>query len=121
MSSLDNADIFGSGPMTIMPGPWQRRIQRRDLPGLDGEIILNMGLRSRTVHQDGRLAAQTAQVLQQLIEQLESLSDGKFHTLVDDFGQTWSNLICEEFTPTTPVQSGRGFWCDYTIRYRQLP
>lgn len=55
MSTLDGQDLFGSGPHRIRAGSWRRRVDRRAFPGLDGELILDMGMRSRNTLQEGRL------------------------------------------------------------------
>lgn len=122
MSSLDGLDLFGSGPHAIRPGPWERAVERRSFAGLDGEVILDMGLRSRVITQTGRLQAASAQALQEALAGIESLVDGRVHSLTDNHGQSYLKVLVEYFEPTTPLQRGvRGFWCDYAIRYRQLP
>jgi len=121
MSSLDGQDLFGSGPHAVRSTSWQRSVQRRGFAGLDGELILDMGLRSRIISQTGRLQAGTADALNALVTQIEEFLDGRLHTLVDDHGRSFPNVLVEEFEPTTPLQRGRNFWCEYVLRYRQLP
>ena len=121
MSSLDSADLFSSGPHTFRPLSWQRQLDRRPFPGLDGELVLDMGLRSRQIVQQGRLQAASAAQLQSLIAAAQQFIDGTTHSLVDNHGQTYPRVILESFEPATPVQRGRGFWCDYIANYRQLP
>jgi hypothetical protein len=121
MSTLDAIDLFGSGPHAFRPGPWERGTVRRGFAGLDGELVLDLGLRSRAIVQTGRLQAETPQSLAAAIHGIELKADGRCHSLVDNHGQVYSRVIVEEFQPTTPTSLGRGCWCDYTIRYRQLP
>jgi len=121
MSSLDGQDMFGSGPHSIRPATWSRSMQPRSFAGVDGELVLDMGLRSRRVIQQGRLQSSTAAGITALTSAIESKLDGKTHTLIDDLGCTYSPVIVEKFEPATAVSRGRGFWCDYTITYRQLP
>jgi len=121
MSTLDGQDVFAAGPHSIRPGAWERQIVRRGLAGLDGELVLDLGLRSRQIIQTGRLQADSAEQLQALIEQIESFADGCEHVLVGAHGLTYSRVILESFETTGPVRTGRGVWCDYTARYRQLP
>ena len=121
MSSLDNQDIFGSGPHTIRPGAPRRELDRRSFAGVDGELILDMGLRGREIIQQGRLQAGTFNDLNTQISEIEQLLDGQLHTLTDNYGKAYSHVIVEHFEPSTPVRKGRDFWCEYTIRYRQLP
>jgi hypothetical protein len=121
MSSLDGSDLFGSGPHSFQPGGWERSLQRRGLAGLDGEVVLDRGLRSRQILQTGRLQSTSASGAQTLIGQIEARNDGKAHILVDCHGQTFSRVVLERFELTSPIQRARGYWCDYSIRYRQLP
>ncbi len=121
MSLLDGIDLFSSGPHSIRPGSWERNLQRRSFPGLDGELVLNLGLRGRTITHTGRLQATTAAGLQSLISRIEARNDGGVHVLVDTHGQTFANIILAKFELTTPIQRGRGYWCEYSIEYCQLP
>ena len=57
MGSFAGQHLFDSGPHSLLPGPWQRCTQRRGFAGLDGEILLDLGLRSRQLTQAGRLQA----------------------------------------------------------------
>ena len=109
MSSLDSQNIFGSGPHSIQPGSWQRAQDRRGFAGLDGELILDMGLRSRTISQTGRLQSDSAAQLQELLSQIEAVMDGQPHTLVGNHGNTYESVILEHFLLTTPLKRGRGF------------
>jgi len=121
MSSLDGQDVFGSGPHTISQDSWLRSVEHRGFAGADGELLLDMGLRSRALIQKGRLQASSVVELQSLLSQVENLLDGRTHELVDNHGTSYERVVVEHFALTTPIQRGRGFWCDYTVRYRQLP
>lgn len=121
MSSLDGQAVFDSGPHNITPGGWQRSIQRRGFAGVDGEAILDMGMRSRTIRQDGRLQAAAADDLDTLITNIETFVDGQLHALIDNHSQTFSRILIEQFETSTPIRKGRNYWCEYTVLYRQLP
>jgi len=121
VSSLDGQDLFGSGPHEIQPLGWQRALARRAFVGLDGELVVDLGLRSRIIEQRGRLQATTAQALDEILSQIAAANDGAKHSLIDNHGRTFSGLVIESFQTTTPLRRGRGFWCDYTLTYRQLP
>ncbi len=120
MSSLDGQNLFGSSPHTIKARTWQRAITRRGFSGVDGEFALDQGLRSRVIIQTGRLQSDAAASLGTLILQIEDFIDGQLHTLIDNYSHTYQLVLVENFEPTTPVKHGRGYWCDYEIRYRQL-
>ncbi len=121
MSSLDGQNLFGSGPHSFQEGAWDRALLRRGFAGVHGELVLDLGLRSRAIEQNGRLQAVCADDLRTLITQIEGFIDGQEHQLVGNFGQTYLRVVLEQFKPTTPIRLGRGYWCEYTIHYRQLP
>ncbi|RPI60335.1 MAG: hypothetical protein EHM48_07420 [Planctomycetaceae bacterium] len=121
MSRLDAQDLFSSGPHTIKPGAWQRSLERRSFPGINGELVLDLGLRARTVTQSGWLQAASAEELAEKMSAVEVYLDGRTHTLVDSHGLIYQKMILEAFEPTSPIRRSRGFWCEYTCRYLQLP
>ena len=121
MSSLNGQNLFNSGPHTIRTGSWQRCVERRSFGGLDGELLLDMGMRSRIIVQKGRLQDQALDDLQTIISQIETLVNGQLYALVDNHGRTFSKVLLEHFETTTPIRKGRSFWCEYNINYRQLP
>ena len=121
MSTLDGQDLFASGPHEVRVGSRKRQSVRRGFPGLDGELQLDLGERARAIVQTGRLAAVSAAELQALVQQIDAFVDGAAHTLIDEHGRTHANVLLESFEPTTPLAASRGAWCDYEIRYRQLP
>lgn len=121
MSTLDGLDLFSSGPNDVVAGSWARSLQRRSFAGVNGELILDLGLRCRNIVQSGRLQASSAAMLHTLISQIEQKLDGQTHTLVDNHEQSYSRVLVEHFELRGPIRRGRGFWCDYTLRYIQLP
>ncbi len=120
MSTLDGQDLFGSGPHRIRPEGPKRALQTRRFAGLSGELVIDMGACSRQIVQDGRLQAPSAAELNAMIVAIEALADGQLHTLQDNHGRQFQRVVIEEFQPTTPIQAGRGYWCEYTLHYRQL-
>ena len=121
MSSLGGAALFASGPHEFRTGAWERRFIRRSMAGACGEMIMDLGVRSRVIVQTGRLQAQSAGALQSLIDTIGQKADGQPYTLVDNHGQTYPSCVIEKFELASALQRGRGFWCDYSIEYRQLP
>jgi len=119
MSALDEMDLFGSGPHDFRPGPWRRAVQHRAFAGLDGELALDMGMRSRAIVQAGRLQADTASDLRDLIEAIEAFVDGRPHALTDNHGFVYTGVILESFEPKSPLRRGRGFFCEYEAHYLQ--
>jgi hypothetical protein len=121
MTTFDGRDLFGAGPSSVRALSWQRHAERRSLPGLCGELIVDQGLRSRAIVQHGRLCADTAAELHGALAAIEAMIDGLPHVLIDNHGRRHERAVLESFEQLTPVQRGRGFWCDYTATYRELP
>jgi hypothetical protein len=121
MSGFAGQDLFSSGPHTLAAGAWQRQIVRRGFAGSAGEIVLDLGARSRTLTQTGRLSADTLEELAARLEAIDALADGRVHELIDPLGQHYARVLLEQFVPQGPIQAGRGFFVDYRIDYRQLP
>ena len=121
MSSFANETLFSSGPHAFRFGPWQRRLERREFAGVNGMVILDMGLRFRKIIQTGRLQGETVEQINEIIEQIIDLCDGKEHTLVDNHGRSHEHVLLVRFETTTPIRRSRGFYCDYEIEYQQLP
>lgn len=120
MSTYAGIDLFASGPHHFAPGPWERCLQRRGFAGLDGELVLDLGLRGRNIVQAGRLQAPTAEELQAQLSAIEAICDGREHELIDALHRRYARAILEEFKPQ-PIRHGRGLYGDYQILYRQLP
>ncbi len=119
--TLDGESLFSSGPCEVTPGSWNRDAMRRGFPGLDGECVMDLGKRSRTIEQTGKLQAASVSTLENLINAINLKADGQLHTLVTSLARTFENVIIENFRAKTPIQKGRAYWCDYSITYRQLP
>jgi hypothetical protein len=121
MSSLDGVDLFGSGPHGFATLAWERSQVRRGFAGVDGEMVVDMGLRSRRIVQTGRLCAPTAEALDAIVNEIELWQDGRLHQLIDNLGRTYPRVMMEGFALDGPPKCGRGFWCEYTVNYLQFP
>ena len=121
MSMLDGVNLFVSGPHRFEIGSWSRQQQRRGFAGLDGEMVVDHGLRSRTIRQSGRLQADSPAALGGQLDDIDACIDGRTHILMDNHGRAFDRVMLECFDLTTPVQHGRAYWCEYAIQYRQLP
>jgi len=121
MTTIDNNNLFSSGPCSVRATSWRRQLERRTFAGLHGELVLDLGARSRTIVQQGRLQAATAADLHTALDAIAAFVDGTLHTLIDNHGHSYPRVLLESFEPTTPVACGTAFWCDYTLTWRQLP
>ncbi len=120
MSSYAGDDLFGSGPCAFRFGAWLRSMQIRGFAGPCGEAVLDLGLRSRSIIQTGRLQADTFEALQTQLDAIAACCDGATHTLVDNHDRSHDQVILGRFEMAAPVRRGRGHYCDYEIEYRQL-
>jgi hypothetical protein len=121
MSSFAGQNLFASGPHEFRFGAWERATQRRSFAGVDGELVLDLGRRSRAIHQTGRLEGVSAAAVAAQIDAINACCDGAAHTLVDNHQRQCLHVRLERFEPATPILRGRGFFCEYVIEYRQLP
>jgi hypothetical protein len=120
MITFGGMQLFASGPAELRPLSATRRIDRRHLAGLDGDLALDMGRAGRGIEQAGRLQADNFDDLQIRIDAIESLMDGRARALVAPTGKTYSHCLLEEFELTRSPRRGRGVWCEYRILYREL-
>ncbi len=121
MSSYAGLDLFASGPHAFTLGAWERALQRRGFAGVSGELVLDLGRRSRVIVQTGMLQGASAAAVQAQIDAIDAACDGAAHTLVDNHQTSLPRAVLEWFELTTPIQRSRGYHCQYRIEYRQLP
>lgn len=121
-STVDEEELFASGPSGLLVGSWTRRLLRRELPGLDGEVVVDLGLRGRPLTQIGRLSAHSPLAFHSMLESIARFQDGRPHSLLDRHNTFYRNVLMLSFELTTPVTAGPdGLWADYRIEYLQLP
>jgi hypothetical protein len=84
-------------------------------------MLLDLGLRSRTIVQTGRLQADSAEALHALLDAVHAACNLQAATLVDNHGRSYPRVVLERIETVTPLRRGRGFYCDYQAEYRQLP
>ena len=121
MVKIDSQAIFGDSPAELEPQSWVREKLTKTFPGLDGELIIDLGKRSRKIIQTGKLIAGTISTINNQIEQIENLIDSNFHTLIDNHSRVFNRVQIENFTLKTPLKTGNGYHCKYEIVYRQQP
>lgn len=119
--TIDGNELFTTGPSEIVCEGWPRQMIRRGFSGINGEALLDMGSRGRRLTQRGILSGATAELLQQQIDAVNELADGKIHRLVDSDGVVFQKVVMENFQPTTPMRNCGVFRCEYETIYRQLP
>lgn len=119
-TTLDGQVLFDEQLLEIEVGSLQRAIKERAAAGLDGVVSIDLGGRGRGLKQKGQLRAVSLQQLQQRIEQISLLMDGKAHTLVTNEGRVFENMRIDKFRVTERNESGGGIVVGYEIEYTQL-
>ena len=113
MTTLDGNAIFGTA-VTVNHNPHPNAQQMNQFFGTDGQQTLFGGTRGRTFIISGVLSASNMPTLNAVEATLLSYADGLTHTLVDNRGRIWPNVIFRgEYTPSSmgPRPLAGGGWC----------
>jgi len=119
-TTLDGQILFDEQLLEIDVGSAQRALKERAASGLDGVVSIDLGGRGRKIKQKGQLRAVSSQQLQERIERISSLMDGKEHILRTNEGQVFENVRMDKFKVTEKNESGGGVVVGYEIEYTQL-
>ncbi len=113
MTTLDGNAIFGNA-VNVAQSPHANAQQINHFFGVDGQQTLFGGTRGRTFVISGVLSASNITTLNGIEATLLSYADGLTHTLVDNRGRIWPNVVFRgEYTPspTGPRPLAGGGWC----------
>ncbi len=113
MTTLDGNSIFGLA-VNVVHNPHPNAQQINHFFGIDGQQTLFGGTRGRRFVISGVLSAPTLPTLNSVEATLLSYADGLTHTLVDNRGRIWPNVIFRgEYnpSPTGPRALAGGGWC----------
>ena len=119
-TTLDNIILFDEQNLQISAGSFRRDSIEKTVPGLDGMLSIDLGLRGRKIRQTGTLRAKSRAKLEERISKIATFIDGNTHTLVTSSGQEMSNLRMDSFKTGTEHTDGTGIVIDYEIIYTQL-
>ena len=113
MTTLDGNAIFGTA-VNVIHSPRPNAQQINQFFGVDGQQTLFGGTRGRTFTISGVLSATTILSLNAAEASLLSFADGLTHTLVDNRGRVWPNVVFRgEYSPSPmgPRPLAGGGWC----------
>jgi hypothetical protein len=113
VTTLDGNAIFGNA-VTVIHNPHPNAQQINQYFGIDGQQTLFGGTRGRAFVISGVLSAPNIATLNAVEATLLSYADGLTHTLVDNRGRVWPNVIFRgEYTPSSigPRPLAGGGWC----------
>ncbi len=113
MTTLDGNSIFGTA-VTVIHNPHPNAQQINHFFGTDGQQTLFGGTRGRNFTISGVLTAPNIPTLNAVEATLLSFADGLTHTLIDNRGRIWPNVIFRgEYAPSSmgPRPLAGGGWC----------
>jgi hypothetical protein len=113
VTTLDGNPIFGDA-VNVVQNPHPNAQQINHYFGIDGQQTLFGGTRGRTFIISGVLWASSISALNAIEATLLSYADGLTHTLVDNRGRSWPNVIFRgEYAPSPmgPSPLAGGGWC----------
>lgn len=99
---------------------WVRFAAERSAPGLDGVITVDYGMRSRRIIQWCIIRAASESSLQDALNAVVDLIDGKEHAVTLENGAYYGCLRVDSVSSEKNRQSGAGVSCKIEIIYTQL-
>jgi len=118
--TLDLQMLFDEQELDISTGSYRRDSIERVVPGLDGEISIDLGRRGRQIKQTGTLRAKSREQMNERIDAISAYMDGDTHTLVTSSGRELAELRMDSFKVSGEHTNGAGIVVDYEIVYTQL-
>jgi hypothetical protein len=118
--TLDTQMLFDEQALEISPDSFSRDSIERTIPGLNGVLSIDLGLRSRKIRQTGSLRAKSRTQLNERTSKISAFMDGDTHTLTTGSGREFSNLRMDSFKTGTEHADGTSIVTDYEIIYTQL-
>ena len=119
-TALDGKSIFDERHLKIELGSVNRDSMERIVPGLDGVLSVDLGIRGRVIKQKGVLQAISKLRMEDRISLISAYMDGKTHTLVGNNGEEFDNVRMDVFKVSNERAGGIGVVVDYEIDYTQL-
>jgi len=117
--TLDDKIYFSETVFALEVKSPQRDIIQRSAAGLDGQINIDLGFRCRKIVQTGELRARNNAELQEQIDEINALIDGRLHILKSPDSRIFENLLLDEFQTNSFVTGGAHTCCKYKITYTQ--
>lgn len=118
--TLDGQAVFDEQGLTIVADGRNRASLERAIAGLDGVLSIDLGARSRRIHQTGALHAPSRAAMHGRIKTITDFMDGCTHTLATADGQVFPSVRMDTFKKIAEYPGGAGIVTDYEILYTQL-
>jgi len=117
--TLDDYISFEEQQLEIETGSFNRDSIETTVPGLDGVLSIDLGLRGRKIKQRGVLRAKSRSQMNNRISEISAYMDGNTHTLLTG-GEEFGNLRMDSFRVSKERTDSSGIIIDYEIVYTQL-
>jgi hypothetical protein len=118
--TLDEQMLFDEQALEISADSFSRDSIERTVPGLNGVLSIDLGLRGRKIRQTGTLRAKSRTQLDERISKIAAFMDGDTHTLITGNSREFTNLRMDSFKTGAEHADGTGVMVDYEIVYTQL-
>ena len=118
--TLDEQMLFDEQTLEITADSFSRDSIERKVPGLNGVLSIDLGLRGRKIRQTGTLRAKSRTQLNERISKISAFMDGDTHTLTTGSNTEFTNLRMDSFKMATKHADGTSIVTDYEIIYTQL-
>ena len=118
--TLDAQILFDEQALEIRADCFSRDSIERAIPGLNGVLSIDLGLRDRKIRQTGTLRAKSRIQLDERTSKISAFMDGDTHTLTTSSGREFTNLRMDSFKTGKEHTDGSGIVTDYEIIYTQL-
>lgn len=119
-TTLDGQSLFDEQDLEIKCDSLRRDSMERTIPGLDGVLSIDLGVRSRNIKQNGMLNAKSRAQMENRLNLIRSFIDGNTHTLETRNGEKFNDLRVDAFRVIKEQISGSGITVNYEIAYTQL-
>jgi hypothetical protein len=119
-TTLDEQILFDEQTVEISADSFSRDSIERTVPGLNGVLSIDLGIRGRKIKQTGTLRAKSRVQLDERIKKITAFIDGDTHTLITSSGREFENLRMDSFRTAAEHTDGTGITTDYEIIYMQL-
>lgn len=121
MSSIDGQSLFDSGPHRFVI----RSVGTLYFPPLSLDFLQTstelIGPIELAIRQTGRLVSTTESGLWSLVDAIKSAGESQLNgTLIDNAGQSWTDMTFLRFRPDDRVDRGRVISLAYTADYIRL-
>ena len=99
---------------------WVRGGVEKSSPGLDGMITIDHGMRSRRIIQWCIIRSASGSSLQEALDGVVDLIDGKEHSITFENGKSYECLRVDSVSSEKIRHSGSGVNCSVKVIYTQL-